>query len=401
MTTEVGDSPGPGVLVDDAIAAAVRLAPSTRAERVTLDQLAGRRLTEPVTARAAIPPFSNSAMDGYAIRSRDVPGALLLRGESAAGRPGAGAVGAGEAWRISTGAPMPPGADAVARQEDTRVEGEVVHVGITVPAGTDVRHAGEDVAAGEVVLSAGHIVAPHEVGVVAAAGHAWATCAARVRVAVLATGDELSPPGSRLVDGAIYESNSHGICAQARAAGADIVGVARVPDEPDATAAAVRRLLGEPGDPDAPEILITIGGVSVGPHDHIRPALARSGVIEVVPRIRMRPGQPTWIGARGAQVVLALPGNPVSAAVCFHIFGRTLLGLPPRWDIRLPLARSLQKRAGLAQLVRCRIGPDGLDPLPRQGSAAVSSLASADGLALLPADAEMLPAGTPLSVSLL
>lgn len=390
---------GPAVTLDEAIEAAICLAPVTGSERVVLADLAGRLLAEPVVARTAIPPFSNSAMDGYCIRAQDAPGALRLSGESAAGRTGAGRVAPGEAWRISTGAPLPDGADAVVRQEDVRVEGDVVHVASAVPAGTDVRHAGEDVAGGAVVLAAGHLIAPHEVGVVAAAGHAWAMCSVPARVAILATGDELSPPGSPLSDGAIYESNTHGIAAQACAAGAEVTEVARIADDPAATAAAVRRLLGTGDDPTDPAILITIGGLSVGPHDHIRPALLGAGVTEVVPRIRARPGQPTWIGARGPQVVLALPGNPVSAAICFHIFGRALLGRPARWDLRLPLARAVEKRAGLAQLIRCRFGPDGLEPLPRQGSAAISSLADVDALALLPADAETLAAGTPLRVS--
>jgi molybdopterin molybdotransferase len=224
-------------------------------------------------------------------------------------------------------------------------------------------------------------------------------CTAPVTVAVLATGDELSPPGAPLPGGAIHESNTHGIGAQARAAGAAVTEIARVADDPAATDAAVRRLLGTGDGPADPQILITIGGLSVGPHDHIRPALIAAGVTEVVPRIRARPGQPTWIGARGRQVVLALPGNPVSAAVCFHIFGRALLGRPPRWDLRLPLAQPVEKRAGVAQLIRCRLGPDGLEPLPRQGSAAVSSLAGVDVLALLPADAESVAAGSVLKVT--
>ncbi|MFP5451084.1 MAG: molybdopterin molybdotransferase MoeA [Thermoleophilia bacterium] len=400
MTPEiVAPARGAAVTLDEAIESAICLAPATSSERVALADLAGRLLAEPVVARAAIPPFSNSAMDGYCIRARDAPGALRLTGESAAGRPGAGRVEAGETWRISTGAPLPEGADAVVRQEDVRAEGDVVHVASPVPPGTDVRHAGEDVAAGAVVFAPGHPVAPHEVGVIAAAGHAWATCRTPVRVAVLATGDELSSPGSPLSDGAIYESNTHGIAAQARAAGAEVTEIARIADDPAATAAAVRRLLGTGEDPSDPAILITIGGLSVGPHDHIRPALMGAGVTEVVPRIRARPGQPTWIGSRGRQVVLALPGNPVSAAICFHIFGRALLGRPPRWELRLPLARAVDKRAGLAQIIRCRFGPDGLEPLPRQGSAAISSLADVDALALLPAGAEALAAGTPLRVS--
>lgn len=384
---------GPAMTLDDAVAAARRLAPRTPAERVALEDLTGRRLAEDVTALAAIPPFSNSAMDGYAIRAADAPGSFRLAGESAAGRPGAGHVKPHEAWRISTGAPLPEGADTVVRQEDVRADGALVHVADAIAPGTDVRHAGEDVAAGDVMLPAGRVLAAHEVGVIAAAGRASVMCLRRPRVAVLATGDELSVPGSALADGAIYESNTYGVAAQARAAGAEVIGIARVADDPAATDAAVGRLLGGTGDPAGPDILITIGGLSVGPHDHIRPALLAAGVREVVPRVRARPGQPTWIGERGRQVVLALPGNPVSAAVCFHVFGRTLLGQHPRWNLRLPLAQAVSKRPGPAQIIRCRVGPDGLHPLPRQGSAAISSLAGVDALALLPADAGTLAAG--------
>ncbi|HMM48111.1 MAG TPA: molybdopterin molybdotransferase MoeA [Miltoncostaeaceae bacterium] len=382
--------------LEQARALAARLAPTAPTEAVALADLPGRRLAETVTARAPVPPFTNSAMDGYAVRAADTPGALRLRGESAAGRPGAGALSPGETWRISTGAPLPPGADAVVRQEDARVEADLIHIAQPISPGNDVRHAGEDLAAGAPVLPAGHIVTPHEVGVIAAAGHARVACHARITVAVLATGDELAEPGTSLGDGVIYESNTHGICAQARAAGARIGAVVRVGDNRPATEDAVRELLG--GD-EPPTLLVTLGGLSVGPHDHIRPALAAAGVQLHMHRLRMRPGQPTAIGTRDGQVVLALPGNPVSAAICFHLFGRTLLGAPPRWNLRLPLTVPLTKRPGLAQIVRCRIGPDGLTPLAHQGSAAVSSLALVDALALAPADAGDLPAGTMLSAS--
>lgn len=387
---------GPAMPLEDAIAVAATLAPAMPSQRVALAELAGRRLAAPVAARAAIPPFANSAMDGYAVRAGDLPATLRLGGESAAGRPGEGRLEPGEAWRISTGAPLPDGADAVVRQEDVTVRDGTVTIAGAVPPGHDVRHAGEDMAAGGRVLDAGHVVAPHEVGVVAAAGHAWAMCAERARIAILATGDELTPPGDPLAPGAIYESNAHGVGAQAQARGALVTRVVRIADHPGATAAAVLDLLGTGDGADDPHILVTIGGLSVGPHDHIRPALRAAGVAEVVPRIRARPGQPTWIGARGPQVVLALPGNPVSAAVCFHVFGGTLLGTRPRFCLRLPLTAPVEKRAGLAQLIRCRISPEGLTPLPRQGSAAISSLAGADALALLPEDATTIHAGTPV-----
>lgn len=388
----------PAMALDEAVAATVRVAPATGVERVPLARLAGRRLAAGVQARAAIPPFTNSAMDGYAVRSRDCPGALRLRGESAAGHPAADGMQAGEACRISTGARLPDGADAVVRQEDVRRDGGIVHVPAIAPH-ADVRSAGEDVPEGGLLLAAGHVVAPHEVGVIAAAGHMWAACAAPVRMTILTTGDELVPPGDPLGDGAVYESNTHGVRAQAEAAGAVVGVIAHVGDDPDATDAAIHRHLGTGDGPGDPQILVTIGGLSVGPHDHIRPALLRAGVTEVVPRIRARPGQPTWVGVRGAQAVLALPGNPVSAAVCFHIFGRALLGRPPLWEMRLPLARAVRKRPGPAELIRCRFGPDGLEPLRRQGSAAISSLAGADALALLPPEADEIPAGTLLPVN--
>lgn len=383
--------------LEEAVAATVRVAPATGVERVPLAGLPGRRLAAAVRAKAAIPPFTHSAMDGYAVRSRDCPGALRLRGESAAGRPDRHGIGPGEACRISTGARLPDGADAVVRQEDVRREGTTVHVP-ELAAGTDVRVAGEDVPVDAVVLPAGHVVRPHEVGVVAAAGHMWASCASPARVAILTTGDELVPPGDALGDGTVYESNTHGIRAQAEAAGAVVSAVAHVGDDPDATHAAIVRHLGGGDGPGDAHILITIGGLSVGPHDHIRPALGRAGVTEVVPRILARPGQPTWVGVRGGQVILALPGNPVSAAVCFHIFGRALLGRPPLWELRLPLARPVTKRRGPAELIRCHLGPEGLEPFRRQGSAAISSLAGADALALLPPEADELPVGTVLPV---
>jgi len=250
--------------LDEAVAATVRVAPTTGVERVPLAELPGRRLAAAVRARAAIPPFTHSAMDGYAVRSRDCPGALRLRGESAAGHPARHAIRPGEACRISTGARLPDGADAVVRQEDVRREGTTVHVP-ELAAGTDVRVAGEDVPVEAVVLPAGHVVRPHEVGVVAAAGHMWAACASPARVAILTTGDELVPPGDALGDGAVYESNTHGIRAQAEAAGAVVGAVAHVGDDPDATHAAIVRHLGGGDGPDDAHILITIGACRWGP----------------------------------------------------------------------------------------------------------------------------------------
>lgn len=389
---------GPALALGAAIAAAVELAPATTAERVPLGGLPGRRLAGPVHARGPLPPFSNSAMDGYALRAADAPGTLAVTGESAAGAPGAGGPAPGEAWRISTGASLPEGADAVVRQERVHARDGRIRVDAPVAPGEDVRFAGEDLAADALVLEPGHRVAAHEVALIAAAGHASAFCHRPPRLAIVTSGDELVPPGEPLRPGTVHDCNSDGIAAQARAAGADVVAMHRVHDDRRATVEALRALLDGEAGRDPVEVLVTIGGVSVGPHDHVRAALAELAVVETVPRIRVRPGQPTWIGRRGAQAVLALPGNPVSAAVCFHVFGRTLLGLPPRWDLRLPLAHAVPAGT-IPQLIRCRLQAGELVPSPRQGSGALSSLGGVDALALLPAADGSVPAGTPLEAT--
>ncbi len=382
---------------EEALAEACRLAPAPAAERVALAGLVGRRLARPLVTRVALPPFPNSAMDGYALRSDDTPGRLALSGASAAGRPGTGRVARGQAWRVSTGALMPPGADAVARQEDVRVEGDRVVVPFHLPLGADVRPQGEDLAAGEEVLPAGAILAAHELGVAAAAGHDAAWCVGRVRVALLVAGDELACPGGELRDGEVFDANLSAIEAQARCAGARVVEVARVGDDPVAVCAEVGRLLDGEGDP--PDLLVTAGGIASGPHDHLRAALRGAGVEQVVPHVGMRPGHPTWIGARGDQVVLALPGNPVAASLSFHVFGRPLLGHTDAWLETAPLAEPVRNRPGRVLLLRCRASAAGLVPMERQGSGALSSMAGAAALAWIPADAERLPAGAPVRVA--
>jgi len=360
-------------------------------EAVALDSLAGRVLAEHVRARTDHPAFTNSAMDGFAVRADDVASGATVRlvGESRAGVPFAGTVGPGEAVRISTGAEVPEGADAILRKEDADDRGDAVAATVPPSPGTSLRRRGEDVREGQVLLAAGHRVAPHEVGVVAAAGHARVSCLRRPRVVVVGSGDELVQPGERPGPGQVFDSNRHGIAAQARAAGADVVRLALVPDDLAATEAALREAL----DGDDPDVLVTIGGVSVGRHDHLRPALEACGVRQVFFGVAIRPGHPLWLGERGEQRVLGLPGNPVSSAVCFHAFGRELLGVPDDWDARLPLASAYRKDTPRTELVRCREMDGALHPLPRQGSHAITSLASATHLAVIPADRDEVPAG--------
>jgi molybdopterin molybdotransferase len=331
-------------------------------------------------------------MDGYAVRAADAAGGAPQRlvGESRAGAPFAGVVGAGEAVRISTGAELPAGADAILRAEDAE-EGDGAVVATVPPAaGAFVRGVGEDVRRGQVLLEAGHAVAPHEVGVAAAAGHAEVACWRRPRLAIVGSGDEVVPAGGVLRSGQVFDSNRPGIAAQAEAAGAEVVSSTLVRDDREATIAALREALdAEP----APDVLVTIGGVSVGPHDHLRPALEAVGAVEILFGVRIRPGSPLWLGRRGAQLVLGLPGNPVSAAVCFHAFGRPLLGRADSWDRLMPLAADYAKDTQRTELIRCREEDGALRPLPRQGSHAVTSLAGATHLAVVPAEAERVAAG--------
>jgi molybdopterin molybdotransferase len=330
-------------------------------------------------------------MDGFAVRAEDVAGGAAVRlvGESRAGVPFPGSLGPGEAVRISTGAEVPAGADAILRVEDADDRGGAVVATVPPAPGTAVRRRGEDVREGQVLLPAGHRVAPHEVGVVAAAGHARVSCRRRPRVAVVGSGDELVQPGERAGPGQVFDSNRHGIAAQARGAGAEVVGLVLVPDDLAATEAALREVL----DGTRPDLVVTIGGVSVGRHDHLRPALEACGVRQVLFGLAIRPGHPLWLGERGDQLVLGLPGNPVSSAVCFHAFGRELLGLPDDWDARLPLATAYRKDTPRTELIRCREADGALHPLARQGSHAVTSLATATHLAVIPAERDGMAAG--------
>ena len=382
------------VTFDEALAAVRGLALRLPAEPVRLEELVGRALAEDVRARGDHPAFTNSAMDGYALRAADAAGGTALRlvGESRAGAPFGGTVGAGEAIRISTGAELPEGADAILRVEDAAEEGESVRPAAAPAPGTFVRHRGEDVHVGQVLLRAGEVVGPHEVAVVAGAGHARVACARRPRVAVLGSGDEVVPAGGELGPGQVYDANRPGVAAQAEAAGGRVVARAVVPDDRDATIATIAGLL-DGDDGDAPDLLVTTGGVSVGRHDHLRPAFEACGVRELLYGVEIRPGHPLWLGRRGEQLVLGLPGNPVSAAVCFHAFGRPLLGRTDSWERRMPMAERYVKGTPRTELVRCAEADGALRPLPRQGSHAITSLAGASHLAVVEAARREVAAG--------
>jgi molybdopterin molybdotransferase len=365
-------------------------------ESVPIGAAAGRVLAEPAAALVDLPPFDSSAMDGYAVRADDTPGQLRVVGHSAAGTPFGGALSAGEAVGISTGAEVPRGADAVVPVELVREQGELIETD-AVAVGAHIRGRGGDVSAGELVAAAGVRLGAPEVGALAAAGLAEVVCVRRPTVAVLATGSELRAPGEPLAPGEIYESNSTLLAAQLESAGAVVEALPAVADDPPETRAALARGLDF-------DLLLTSGGVSVGPHDLVRGLLAELGVDEVFWQVAVRPGKPVAFGVRGSTLVFGLPGNPVSSLVGFELFVRPALdalqGLADPRPRYLPgrLASSVRRNGGRDELLRARARVDAesvlLEPLGGQESHMIVRSAAADALVLVERGEGELPAGT-------
>ena len=377
------------------------------AEPVAVRDALGRVLAEDVASADSVPGFDNSAMDGYAVRAADTAGApvrLAVVAESRAGHPASRAVGAAEAIAISTGAMLPEGADAVVRVEDTDGGAEQVEVRAKVEPGKDIRRAGEDIEAGETVLRSGAELGPAEVGVLASVGRSEVSCAVRPRVTVLTTGDELQEPGEPLRPGAIRNSNAHSVAALVERAGGELLAAEIVADDEVATGEALASAL--EGD-----VVVLCGGVSVGEHDHVRPAAERLGVEQVFWRVALRPGAPTYFGvAPSGALVFGLPGNPVSAMVTFLLFARPALrAMMGARDAqrrgRAVLAADHPALSKRTQLVRCRLelGDNGwlAHPTGPQGSHVLTSMLDADALAILPPADEPYPAGAQVEVELL
>jgi len=365
-------------------------------ERPIVDAL-GRVLAEDVVAAHDVPSFANSAMDGFAVQAGPADRELRIVGESRAGTPAHVPVREGEAVRISTGAAVPDGADAILPVEDAEDRGDVVVPGIDVGPGQAVREPGEDLRAGQVVLHAGCVLGPAELGVAVEAGRAALRVTRAPRVAVLATGDELVAPGEPLRRGQLHNSNAVTLAALADGVGAEVVSTGGVRDDPQATRAAIERAL------DGADVLLLTGGVSVGPHDHVKPALGALGVEEVFWRVAMRPGKPLWFGRRGAQLVFGLPGNPVSAMVCFLLFARPALramqgapGAPPRR--RAVLGAPVPRQRARDEAMRVRIDDGRVLPTGPQGSHQLHSMLGAEALAIVPRGEGDMPAGAEVEI---
>ena len=374
--------------IDEALALVLARVRPLALEDVPVEAAAGRVLGVAAHAATDLPPFDSSAMDGYAVRSADTPGHLNVVGHSAAGRPEQRSVGPGEAVVISTGAVVPAGADAVVPVE--RTSGEVKVEGVA--EGDNVRPRGGDARAGDIVVSAGSLLGPAQVSALAAAGVAMVRCGRRPRVAVLATGTELRAPGEPLALGEIYESNSLLLAAQLAAAGAEATVFPVVADDEAETRAALLDAL-------ELDMLITSGGVSVGPHDLVRSTLAELGAEEVFWRVAVKPGKPIAFAVRGDTLVFGLPGNPVSVLVGFELFVRPALralqgARSPEPDFLTGrLARAVRRTPERDELARAHRAGDQLEPLSGQESHMIVHAAAANALVFIPRGQGDLPEG--------
>jgi molybdopterin molybdotransferase len=373
-------------------------------EPVSLDAALGRVLAEDVTSAIDVPPFDSSGMDGYAVVAGP-EAELEVIDEARAGHPASEAVRPGTAVRISTGAVVPEGANAVVPVERTTAVTGAERV--RVPAaevGANIRRRGEDIHAGDVLLRAGTTLGAAELGVAASVGRASLRCALRPRVIVLATGDELTPPGEPLAPGRIYGSNGFALGAQVERAGATLAGRGSVPDTPDGTREAIREALEEA------DVVIVSGGVSVGPHDHVKEALRELGVEEHFWGVLLRPGKPTWFGTRAGTLAFGLPGNPVSAMVTFQLFARPALAAlqgaaPDAARVTAVLAHAVERNPRREEAVRVRLRhtDQGLEAetTGEQGSHMLTSMLGADGLAMIGPGEGELAAGERVEVELL
>jgi molybdopterin molybdotransferase len=374
-------------------ASAVLLAQATpvaRHEHVALDDALGRVLAEPVVSRIDVPAWDNSAMDGYAVRSADLVGEsprLRVVQRIAAGSAGE-AVQAGTAARIFTGAPLPPGADTVVIQEVCERDGDDVVIRQVPKPGANVRRAGEDIRNCTEVIRAGTRLGPAQLGLAASVGVAGLEVRSRPRVALFCSGDELVMPGATLGPGQIYNSNQFTAAALLRVLGCEVVDLGIVEDSLEATCEALAR------GADTADLVLATGGVSVGEEDHVKPAVERLGSLDLW-KIAIRPGKPLAFGRIGGTPFIGTPGNPVSMFVTFVLFARPfILRMQGREDVAPVVMTALTdfdwpKPDKRREFVRARLEPaaDGslrVKVFPSRSSAVLSSVAWANGLAVIP-----------------
>ncbi|MNK44002.1 Molybdopterin molybdenumtransferase [compost metagenome] len=379
-------------------------------ETVPLLQALGKILAEPVVAPLSLPPFDNSAMDGFAVRVADLEGAapeapltLPIAMEVAAGSRAQQALEPGTACRIMTGSPIPPGADAVVKVEDVRESGGWVSFARPVAVGHHIRPAGEDLRQGERLLEPGVELTPARIALLAGIGKAEVRVHAAPRVAILTTGDELVQPGTPLQPGQIFDSNTYAMAAMVAEAGGIPVPLGVIKDDRDET----RRLLEEAASYD---VVLTSGGVSMGSYDYVGETLREQGILHF-DRVAQQPGKPFTYATLGGKPVFALPGNPVSTMVCFEIYVRPALRRMRghrHWDrvrMQVTMRDSFSKKPGRQTFLRAIVErtPDGAAAClaGAQGSAILSSMARANALLIVPAEVSRLEVGQPVEALVL
>ena len=396
------------ISVEEALRRVLASAEPVETEEIPIHIGLGRTLAADVLALRTQPPFSASAMDGYAVRAADVaapPVTLRVIGASIAGHGFHGALGAGEAVRIFTGAPLPQGADAIVIQENAEVASEAVSICEPTAPGRFVRPSGLDFTAGTTLLAAGQRLNARRLALAAAGGHARLSVRRKPRVAILATGDELVRPGEEAGPDQIVASNPIALAALVEQAGGEAIdlGIAR-----DTFADLERG--SEAARASRADLLVTLGGASVGEHDLVQSALARQGMELGFWRVALRPGKPLMHGRLGSMRLLGLPGNPVSAIVCGVLFVvplvRALQGDPRAGVDRTEaatLGAGLPANDGRQDYVRARLDPisDGLPratPFPKQDSSMLTLLARSDALIVRPSHAPTAKAGDPCRI---
>ena len=393
--------------VAEALKHILETANTLETENVSLRQALGRTIAHPVEARVDNPPFDASAMDGYAVRAEDVAKAnvtLKLIGEAGAGQPFPGKVARGHTVRIFTGAALPEGADAVVIQEDVIADGTDITFREPADRDDNVRPKGQDFTKGRSLFEKGQRLTARDILLAAAAGHGTLPVVRKPVVALLATGDELVEPGTPLGPGQISASNSFGLAAVVEAAGGEarLLGIARD------TLSSLAEAIGRAEDAD---ILVTIGGASVGDYDLVRPALEKAGATLAFYKIAMRPGKPLFFGSRTTggkqQHCLGLPGNPVASLICSRVFLVPLLGRLLGRDVPLEaidavLGDALPANGPREHYMRARLdhstAPPSAVPFKNQDSGLITALQHADCLIVVPVDAPAQPAGTPVKV---
>jgi molybdopterin molybdotransferase len=374
-------------------------------ERVAVGECDGRVLSRDVHAQGDLPPFDYSAMDGYALSAGFLQGSgpwsLPVRGESRTGQA-APALGNGHACRIFTGAAIPAGADAVVMQEDVAVQGEAILVSRPLAPGSHIRRGGEDMRAGTLALASGTRLGPGHLALAASVDAAWLWVHRRPQLTLVSTGDELRYPGEPQRPASIPESISPALTAMARRAGAQVRAAPFALDEPQATGSILSDAL------RASDLLVTVGGVSVGDHDLVRPALQAAGVRIEFWRVKIKPGKPLAVGTGPSGRVLGLPGNPASAQVTFALFGMPLLRAlqgdrrpcPPRLHARLvhEVRSSSERTEFMRGVLQWQGSQLHVGALANQASGATTAMASADCLLVITPSAAPLPTGTEVEV---